>query len=60
MTNSLPWDPALYDPARQPPLIRPIRNAANQRVGFDPVTQQFVPAAVIGQFASGPWRHSRA
>ncbi len=48
------WDPAVYDRTKQPPLIQPIRNAANQRVGFDPVTQQFVPAAVIGQFASSP------
>ncbi len=48
------WDPALYDRTKQPPLIQPIRNAANQRVGFDPVTGQYLPAAVIGQFASSP------
>lgn len=48
------WDASVYDRTKQPPLIQPIRNAANQRVGFDPVTQQFVPAAVIGQFAASP------
>lgn len=47
------FDPALYDPAKQPPLVQPIRNAAGQRVGYDPVTKQEVPAAVIGQFAAG-------
>lgn len=48
------WDSKLYDPAKQPPLIQPYRNAAGQRVGRDPVTGQEVPAAVIGQFASSP------
>jgi hypothetical protein len=48
------WDSSLYDPAKQPPLIRPFRNAANQRVGRDPVTGQELPAAVIGQFANSP------
>jgi hypothetical protein len=47
------WDPELYDPSKQPPLIRPFRNAAGQRVGLDPVTGQEVSPAVIGQFASG-------
>jgi hypothetical protein len=47
------FDPTVYDPAKQPPLVRPVRNAAGQRVGFDPVTRQEVPAAVIGQFAAG-------
>ncbi|NWF83341.1 MAG: TonB-dependent receptor [Bryobacteraceae bacterium] len=48
------WDSKIYDPAKQPPLIQPYRNAAGQRVGRDPVTGQEVPAAVIGQFASSP------
>lgn len=48
------WDPAIYDRTKQPPLIQPFRNAANQRVGRDPVTGLEVPAAVIGQFASSP------
>jgi hypothetical protein len=48
------WDRALYDPAKQPPLIQPFRNAAGQRVGRDPVTGEETPAAVIGQFAASP------
>jgi hypothetical protein len=48
------WDANLYDPSKQPPLIQPFRNAAGVRVGRDPVTGQELPAAVIGQFASGP------
>ena len=48
------WDAGIYDPAKQPPLIQPFRNAAGTRVGRDPVTGQEVPAAVIGQFASSP------
>lgn len=47
------WDPEIYDPSKQPPLIQPYRNAAGQRVGRDPITGQELPAAVIGQFASG-------
>lgn len=47
------FDADLYDRTRQPQLIRPIRNAANQRVGFDPVTGQTVSPASIGQFADG-------
>lgn len=47
------FDPELYDRTKQPPLIQPFRNAANQRVGRDPITGQELPAAVIGQFASG-------
>ncbi|MEJ7607920.1 MAG: hypothetical protein WKF37_17040 [Bryobacteraceae bacterium] len=47
------WDPAIYNASQQPQLIQPFRNAAGQRVGRDPVTGQEVPAAVIGQFASG-------
>ncbi|HYO80018.1 MAG TPA: hypothetical protein VES20_01345, partial [Bryobacteraceae bacterium] len=47
------FDPATYDPSKQPALVRPIRNAAGLRVGLDPATGQEVPAAVIGQFASG-------
>lgn len=47
------WDPGTYDPAKQPALIQPFRNAAGVRVGRDPVTGQELPAAVIGQFASG-------
>jgi hypothetical protein len=48
------WDPEVYDPTKQPPLIQPFRNAAGARVGRDPVTGQEVPAAIIGQFASSP------
>lgn len=47
------WDPDIYDATKQPQLIQPYRNAANVRVGRDPVTGQELPAAVIGQFASG-------
>lgn len=47
------FDPALYDRTKQPPLIQPFRNAAGVRVGRDPITGQEVPAAVIGQFATG-------
>jgi hypothetical protein len=47
------FDPAIYDRTRQPQLIQPFRNAAGVRVGRDPVTGQELPAAVIGQFASG-------
>lgn len=48
------WDSKIYDPTKQIPLIRPFRNAANARVGIDPVTGQELPAAVIGQFATSP------
>ncbi len=48
------WDSSIYDPTKQIPLIRPFRNAANARVGKDPVTGQELPAAVIGQFATSP------
>lgn len=47
------WDMSLYDPTKQPKLIQPYRNAAGVRVGRDPVTGEELPAAVIGQFASG-------
>jgi hypothetical protein len=47
------FDPAVYDRTKQPALIQPFRNAAGVRVGRDPVTGQELPAAVIGQFASG-------
>jgi len=47
------FDPAIYDRSKQPALIQPFRNAAGTRVGRDPVTGQELPAAVIGQFASG-------
>lgn len=50
--NLSSFDMNLYDPAKQPPLIQPFRNAAGARVGRDPVTGQEVSAAVIGQFAS--------
>ncbi|MBL8173251.1 MAG: TonB-dependent receptor [Bryobacterales bacterium] len=48
------FDLNLYDRTKQPPLIQPFRNPANQRVGRDPVTGQEVPAATIGQFAASP------
>ena len=46
------FDLAAYDRSKQPPLIQPFRNAANVRVGRDPVTGEEVSAATIGQFAS--------
>ena len=52
--NLASWDPAVYDRTKQPPLIQPFRDAANRRVGRDPVSGELTPAAVIGQFASGP------
>ncbi len=48
------WDPNLYARNKQPFLIQPFRNAANARVARDPFSGQELPAAVIGQFASGP------
>ncbi|MBI4905546.1 MAG: TonB-dependent receptor [Acidobacteria bacterium] len=47
------FNPLVYDRTKQPALIQPFRNAANARVGRDPVTGQELSAAVIGQFASG-------
>lgn len=47
-------DLAAYDRTRQPQLIQPFRNPANnQRVGRDPVTGELLPAAVVGAFATG-------
>ena len=48
------FDLAAYDRTKQPPLIQPFRNAANVRVGRDPVTGEEVSAATIGQFAASP------
>ena len=47
------FDLAGYDRTKQPALIRPIRNAAGARVGFDPFTRAEVSPASIGQFADG-------
>ncbi len=47
------FDLAGYDRTKQPQLIRPVRNAAGQRVGQDPVTGLEVSPASIGQFADG-------
>ena len=48
------FDANLYDPAKQPPLIRPYRESpASARLGRDPVTGEILPAATIGLFASG-------
>lgn len=47
------FDLGVYDRNRQPALIQPFRNAANQRVGRDPVTGAELSPASIGQFASG-------
>lgn len=47
------FDVQLYDRTKQPALIQPFRNAANVRVGRDPVTGAEVSPASIGQFAGG-------
>ncbi len=47
------FDLGAYDRNRQPQLIQPFRNAANQRVGRDPVTGREFSPATIGQFADG-------
>lgn len=46
------FDLAAYDPTKQPPLIQPFRDAANARVGRDPVNGQIFPAVAIGTFST--------
>ncbi len=46
------FDIATYDSAKQPPLIQPYINPANNtRVGRDPVTGALLPAVKIGTFS---------
>ncbi len=45
------WDPATYDPTKQPPLIRPFLQGTT-RVGRDPVNGQIFPAVAIGTFST--------
>ncbi len=47
------FDPKTYDRSKQPPLIAPYINPANNtRVGRDPVTGTLYPAVKIGTFSS--------
>ena len=43
------FDPAYYQPGKSPSLYAPAMDGG-KRVGMDPVTKQFVPAALIGMF----------
>lgn len=45
--------PERFDPAKAGVLIRPVKNAAGARVGFNPITGQTVPAVLIGSLAAG-------
>jgi len=48
------FDPATYDPTKQPALVQPyIDPSTNTRVGRDPVSGQVLPAVKIGSFAAG-------
>ena len=45
--------PSLYDASKAPSLIQPYLNAAGQRVGYNPATNQQVAAVLIGSLAPG-------
>lgn len=47
------FDPDFYNFANAAVLVRPIRDSAGQRVGFNPVTTQIVAAPLIGSIAGG-------
>jgi len=60
-TLSTPWSfpdgdaaafvASAYDPSKAPLLISPIRDAQGKRVGWDPVSQSYVPTPLIGAYA---------
>ncbi len=53
-TNALAaFDPASYNLSQRVSLVQPVRNAANQRVGRNPITGELLPATLIGAIASG-------
>jgi hypothetical protein len=45
--------PDRYDPSQAAVFVRPVLNSAGQRVGYNPVTGQNVPAVLLGSIASG-------
>jgi hypothetical protein len=45
--------PDRFDPGQSAVFVRPALNAAGQRVGYNPVTGQLVPAVLLGSIASG-------
>lgn len=48
------FDPSLYDAAKAPKLVRPyIATPGGPRVGYNPATNQIVPAVLIGSYAAG-------
>lgn len=47
------FDPSAFNPAQRVQLVQPVRDAANRRVGRNPVTGELLPAALIGAIAPG-------
>jgi hypothetical protein len=46
------FNPRLYDPASAAVLVRPVRNAAGQVVGQNPITGELVPGALIASIVN--------
>lgn len=47
------FDPGAFNNAQRVQLVQPVRDAANRRVGRNPVTGELLPAALIGAIAPG-------
>ena len=47
------FNPFYYDPSKKVVFVQPVRNSAGTRVGYNPLTGQMVPAALIGSVVSG-------